>query len=206
MFEPWIGQEFDSQSEFPRTLILGESHYGKHHEGRYELAKKTILCIEDQIVHNCSYRFFTRLVSSLTGRRPNFYDKGVFWHKVAYHNLITEPLAGPRCCPTMDQWKKSIATLPQVFEDLKPELCLVLGYRMWNQLHRQFDFQKIVNTDDIGPCGAVESNSINCILMGMKHPSGRGFVNAQWSGWVENLVREKWPNKSFHTDAHSSRR
>ena len=202
MFEPWIGKEYMSQSDFPKTLILGESHYGKHHEGQYELSKKTILCIEDQIVHNCSYRFFTRLVSSLTGRRPGFHDKGIFWHRVAYHNLITEPLDGPRRCPTHDQWEESASTLPQVVSDLKPEFCLVLGYRMWNQLHWRFDFQKVVSQSEIGPCGVVYSASMNCYFQGMKHPSGRGFINAEWCNFIENFIKEKWPNKSFQQTAN----
>jgi len=207
MFEPWVGEEYASQKVFPRTLILGESHYGNHHVTyNYDLKRKTILCIEDQIIHNCPYRFFTRLVSALTGKRPTLDEKRTFWHRVAYHNLIDEPLEASRRAPTAEQWERSIATLPQILADLKPEFCLVLGYRMWHKLHWRFDFQKMAVAGEIGPCGAVESPSMKCVFQGMKHPSGRGFVNAQWSGWVENLIRENWANRSFRTDASSSRR
>ena len=197
MFEPWIGKEYDSQKDFPKTLILGESHYGNHHEGRYELSKKTIYCIDDQIQWNNSYPFFTRLVSSLTGKKPNFEEKGEFWHKVAYHNLITEPLKGARRYPTVEQWEKSIETIPSVIEELKPKYCIVLGYRMWWRLHNRFDLEPCTSQYDAGPCGVVYSPSMNCYFHGMKHPSGRGFINAEWCSWIDNFIKEKWPNKSF---------
>ena len=197
MFEPWIGKEYDSQSDFPKTLILGESHYGKHHEGQYDLSKKTIYCIDDQIQWNNSYPFFTRLVSSLTGQKPNFEEKGLFWHKVAYHNLITEQLEASRRCPTHEQWEKSILTLPDIIEELKPEYCIVLGYRMWWKIQNRFDFEPCSCRYDAGPCGVVYSPSMNCYFHGMKHPSGRGFINAEWCSWIDNFIKEKWPNKSF---------
>ena len=197
MFEPWIGKNYSTQSTFPKTLILGESHYGRHHEGSYALEKKTILCIEDQIVHNCTYRFFTRLVSSLTGRRPSFADKGVFWNKVTYHNLITEPLEASRQQPSAVQWQKSIETLPGIISSIKPEYCIVVGYRMWQRIHNEFDFTMVSADNEVGPKGIVFSPSMKCYFHGIKHPSGRGFINAEWTTWVNNFVTQQWPGRSF---------
>src|SRR5262249_43344677 len=135
MFVPWVGERYASQQEYPRTLILGESHYGAHHTGLgYKVEEKTILCIKDQIENNCPYRFFTKLVSTVIGRRPVLEDKCHFWHSIVYHNLIVEPLAGPRQCPSPDLWKRSLLTLPAVFEAHRPELCIALGFRLWREL------------------------------------------------------------------------
>lgn len=169
-----------------------------HHDGLgYKIEEKTILCIKDQIENNCPYRFFTKLVSTVIGRRPALEDKRHFWHSVVYHNLIVEPLAGPRQCPSPDLWKRSLLTLPAIFETHRPELCIALGFRLWRELRGGLAFEAVPGFPDHAHCGVVYSKAFDCFFVGMKHPSGRGFSKKEWTTWIDQFVANKWPQKSF---------
>ena len=84
-----------------------------------------------------------------------------------------------------------------------PDYCIVLGYRMWARLQGQFDFTPLSLSVDTGPRGVVSSKSMRCFFQGMKHPSGRGFVNSQWTVWIDNFVRQEWPDKTFRWKAEA---
>ena len=190
--QPWIGSKYES-SDAPKTLILGESHYGDSHiKWNYPFEQKTILCIQQQIDNTWKGRFYTRIASTFIGYRPSVIEKGVFWNSVAYHNLITEPLQGARRAPTQEQWNVAIETLPEIIERLEPDYCVTLGFRMWHQLKGKFDFNDFHVNSDIGPCGAFISERMNCIFHGLRHPSGRGYRNAENHQFIANLKKEIW--------------
>jgi hypothetical protein len=191
MFEPWIGTNYGQQT--PRTLILGESHYGDAHvKWSYELEKKTKLCIQQQIDNTWRSRFFTKVASTMIGHLPTLGEKKTFWNSVAYHNLITEPLTASRVGPTDLQWTSSVATLPTVMDDLAPEYCICLGYRMWGVLKHRIEHTPIDVPTDIGPCGAFWSEQLHCTFHGMMHPSGRGFRRTDWHTYIMNLRQARW--------------
>jgi hypothetical protein len=192
MFKPWIGKNYN-ESPAPKILILGESQYGNSHvTWDYPLEEKNILTIQQQIDDSWRSRFHTKIVSGFLGHRPSVSEKGKFWNSVAYHNLITEPLEAARIAPTKKQWEDSLEALPQVIEELSPNYCVVLGYRMWGQFSNKFDFSKIKTVLDIGKCGAVYSESMQCVFHGIKHPSGRGYKTKDIHAYINNLKKEKW--------------
>jgi hypothetical protein len=192
MFEPWIGDNYYSTTEIPRTLILGESHYGNPHiQGGYDIRKTTILCIEDRIIRNMPYRFFTNIVTSFIGHRPNFAETKEFWHRVAYHNLITTPLAASRRAPTYTQWQESLPTLPAIVESLKPDYVVVLGYRMWRQLASLPSIRNVPEVKDVGPCGVRIFGT--SYFHGIMHPSG-GYSPLQWHAVIQSAKKQLWPN------------
>lgn len=191
MFIPWKQPDYERQS--PKTLILGESHHGDAHiRYNYPLEKKTILNIEQQVSNAWVSRFYTKVAATLLGHLPSLEEKGRFWNSVAYHNLITEPLSGPRVGPTDEQWIRSFATLPTVFADLKPDYCICLGYRMWGVLRHRIAHTKIETTSSIGPCGAFWSDAFCCVFHGIMHPSGRGYRRLDWHRYINNLRHARW--------------
>jgi len=192
MFDPWEGKNYWT-SGVPRTLILGESHYDKSNiPPKYDVRKKTIYCIEDQISHNCPYRFFTKLVSCFIGHRPALAEKQEFWHSVAYHNLITTLLPRPRCAPSASQWQDSLPTLPLVIERLKPDYVVVLGFRMWGHVAALTGMRDISDIKDVGRCGVRAYG--DCVFHGIMHPSGRGFRLAEWRVFIASAKKQLWPN------------
>ena len=191
MFKPWIGPNFDKQT--PRILILGESHYGDAHiKWNYPVEEKTVRSIQEQMVNAWPSKFHTKVVAMLIGHLPTVEEKKQFWNSVAYHNLIAEPLLAARIPPTNAQWIHSVATLPQVFEELKPEYCICLGYRMWGVLKHRVEHTSIQVSSDIGPCGAFWSDELKCVFHGIKHPSGRGYKRAEWHRHITNLQQSAW--------------
>jgi hypothetical protein len=190
MFEPWIGNHYNAQT-IPKILILGESHYGDNHiKLGYELAKKTIYCIEDQIMHNTPYPFYTKLASTFIGHRPNLNEKTTFWHSVAYHNLITTPLVASRRAPTFEQWKESFLTLPTIINSLKPDYVVVLGYRMWKHLTVEPSLRNVPDIRNAGPCGLRALGT--SYFHGIMHPSGP-FSPSQWHSVIQSVKGQLWP-------------
>lgn len=192
MFKPWIGKNYED-SATPKILILGESQYGDAHiKWNYPLEEKNILTIQQQINDAWRSRFHTKIVSAFLGHRPSIPEKGEFWHSVAYHNLITDPLKAARKAPTQKQWDESISILPNTIKELSPDYCVVFSHRMWGQLSGKFDFVRMKVTSDIGKCGAVFSESMQCVFHGVKHPSGQGYKTQQINSYITNLIKEKW--------------
>ena len=172
----------------PKTLILGESHYGDDHiKWNYPLEEKTVRSIQEQMINAWPSRFHTKVVATMIGHLPSMAEKKEFWNSVAYHNLITEPLSASRVPPTDKQWTTSVATLPVVFGELKPDYCICLGYRMWNILKHLVVHTPIKVAPNIGPCGAFWSEELHCVFHGMMHPSGRGFKRTDWHRHITDL-------------------
>ena len=191
MFKPWLGENYEKQT--PKTLILGESHYGDAHvKWNYPVEEKTIRSIQEQMVNAWPSRFHTKVVAMMIGHLPSLAEKKQFWNSVAYHNLITEPLTASRVGPTDAQWITSVATLEGVFGELKPNYCICLGYRMWAVLKHQIEHTPIKVASDIGPCGAFWSEQLHCIFHGIMHPTGRGFRRADWHTFITNLRQAQW--------------
>ncbi len=193
MFKPWVGQNYGQQ--IPKTLILGESHYGDAHiKWKYPVEEKTVRSIQEQMINAWPSRFHTKVVATMIGHLPSLAEKKLFWNSVAYHNLITEPLMASRISPTDVQWTSSVATLAAVFKELKPDYCICLGYRMWGVLKHQIKHTPITTNAEIGKCGAFRSESLNCVFHGMMHPSGRGFKRTDWHRYITNLRQAQWGN------------
>ena len=170
MFTPWKGSRYKAAENSPATLILGESHYGED----YPHADKTIRCIQNQI-NGHSLRFFTRVAAAFLGHLPSRAEKAVFWHSVAYHNLITTPLRASRVPPSTAQWDQSLPTLQGVISDLGPELIVVLGKRMWPHIAA---LDCLVDFAAPHPPGMSQPKQIkggSTVVIGITHPSGRGF-------------------------------
>lgn len=191
MFEPWVGDNYYSTTEGPRTLILGESHYGDHHiQYGYDLRKKTKLCIQQQIDGTWRSRFYTKIVSTIVGYRPTADEKKVFWHRVAYHNLITSPLTGSRRARSYTQWQESLPTLSGVLESLKPDYVVVLGYRMWRQVASLPSIRDVTEITDTGPCGVRAFGT--CYFHGIMHPSGP-YSPLRWHAFIRSAKQQLWP-------------
>jgi hypothetical protein len=184
MFTPWEGDHYGASDNFPATLILGESHYGED----YPFPDKTIRCIRTQI-EGRAWRFFTRVAASFLGHLPSREEKASFWHSVAYHNLITTPLRGPRMPPSAEQWAASLPTLESVLSDLRPGLVVVLGKRMWWQVGGMDCLADVAAQCPPGMLPPKRLKGDGTIFAAITHPSGRGFT------WVAAHAHVEWAKR-----------
>ncbi len=192
MFDPWIGATYQA-APFPRSLILGESHYGEHHiQWGYDLRMKTIRSVKDQIQPNKPYPYYTKLLTAILGHKPALAEKRTFFHSVAVHNLITTPLIGIRCPPSPEQWAASLLTLPDVLASLRPDYVLVLGYRMWQRVSSMSCMKQPSGFTNVGPCG-VRTNA-HVLFHGIMHPSGP-FSPSRWHGFIQQTKSELATNR-----------
>jgi len=115
-------------------MILGESHY-QWDKGIPLTQDLTTQCIEEQISDEDRKQFWTNIAIAFLNRYPTKEDKYRFWHSVAFYNYIQANVGfGPRVRPTPDMWRMSQAPFFDVLKELKPEVIIVLGYTLWNQL------------------------------------------------------------------------
>ena len=134
-FKPWVGQRYREGGMFKqRILILGEAHY-EWEEDHPLTPDLTRDCIKEQISGHELRRFWTNIVITFLNRRPSLEDKRTFWHSVVFSNLIQESVGfGPRRPPASGMWDRSSHVLGELLNRYRPDLALVLGYRLWEQL------------------------------------------------------------------------
>ena len=131
----WKGMDYQHGGIFgTRVLIVGESTYTT--DGR-DTSQYNVWMAED---HIDGYRdaFRTKLVRSFlnTDTEQQHEIKG-FWNSVCYLNYINTPLSGPRIAPEESMWAGNKQPLSNILAELKPNLVVALGYRMWsNWLNR----------------------------------------------------------------------
>ncbi len=160
-FKPWIGQHYTEGVEGKRLLILGESHHGG--EGCH-YSDFTIETIRKEALGENGHRrraFFTRVLHLIVGGRGGVpADERIkFWNNVAFYNFIQTALETARQRPTYEMWQAAHAPLLHTIEDLKPEMILVLGKALQENLP------------------SLPHHIITC---GINHPSAKGFTYDEW--------------------------
>jgi hypothetical protein len=162
--KPWVGKDFKDQEI--RVLILGESWYGDFQQ------KDEIRYIETWIRRESpgkTDRFFSRIYNACNSKsaaQSTELERSVFWHKVAFTNLVSESVGNKaRIRPNDAHWKRGVRRLELLLKKLKCNRVLVLG------LEAGFYAETVLKK--------VEITFVKC-----PHPSGYGVTT--------ECLREKW--------------
>lgn len=155
-FEPWIGPDYQRMREQGNRhvlqsdgwahpyQILGESHYGRAEDYKPDLTR----CI----VERCGFRsdqgpcsaFFAKVLQLFVGDHLTDAGKSAtrqeHWRKLAFSNYIQELLPEPGAAPSADQWKRAREAFPAHLAATTPQVLVVLGERLWENLPREFGF------------------------------------------------------------------
>ncbi len=147
-FDPWVGSRYTSEGiGGRRLLILGESHYGG---SDCEYAAFTSEVIRDMALQKNRLAFFSRVLRLVTGGRGPLSDaeRSDFWERVAFYNYVqSSPGDGPRCRPSAEMWIAAAEPLLSTLLELSPDVMLVLGLELANNLprsHRESPFAACV--------------------------------------------------------------
>ena len=137
-FFPWIGKHY-STTGFggKRILVLGESHYcDKSSDATEDITRKVIADLFDpQSGHEAYKNTYTKFAEALLGRNClSFEYKERFWNSIAFYNYVQVPMTGARVAPSQKDFKESEAAFFDVLETLRPDIVIVWGSRLYNNL------------------------------------------------------------------------
>ena len=151
-FLPFVGEKYYNSRYGVRVLVLGESHYGSEEDNCADFTQRVIR----DLAYRPGFAFFSKLTNVLRGRTdwPSDEERRETWQHVAFYNFVQEFVAAEsRVAPTEAMWRAAQAPFLNVVRELKPDVILVLGSRLWN------------NVDELPPTFPVE-------WCGIIHPSG----------------------------------
>lgn len=212
-FYPWVGNKyecgikgFDKDGKIvygtpddpgKKVLVLGESHYCDNlADAVFDL---TQIIIADLIDPNSEWEpyknTYTKFIKSLTGYTDDleFEDKKEAWEHIAFYNYVQVPMTGARISPTTEEFKKSEEALWEILKIHKPDLIIVWGTRLYNnlpQIGKQLDDIKIIG--DTGDNTSIEiwsypTEDKTVPIMGITHPSA-GFEVEFWNKVITEFI------------------
>lgn len=146
-FYPHVGKNYEKGFNGIKLLILGESHYcgeecancGKNSE--YNCSDFTLKVLNRYLEyqkgngeHENWMRTFTRFTNVMLEEQVNNETHIVFWDNVIFYNYVQSSTEGPRIPPSKQQFEESKDAFIEVLEKYMPDLILVWGKRLWENL------------------------------------------------------------------------
>lgn len=132
-FKPFVGSNYYNSIYGVKVLVLALSHYGSD-ESNYP--NYTI-----DVVHEHAYKkglaFFTKLtkVLRLSVDYPTDDERKSAWRNVAFYNYVQEIVSDEaRVDPTNEMLDNAIEPFIAVYNELKPDVILVLGNLVWDNV------------------------------------------------------------------------
>lgn len=167
-FLPWIGEHYDANSEEPRLLILGESHYSQPEEETPDLTRA---CVREHANREWNHRFFTMLTQLVSGEDHWDIDRVQFWNRVCFYNYVQRSVGDSwGIAPDCDAYSRDERAFRAVISSLRPTRVLVCSWRLWEQLPGQLFDRQLVSIADRFQVRQMTTNP-SALAMGIPHPS-----------------------------------
>lgn len=192
-FKPWVGKDYKTGGLFNRKImILGESHYcGEDckecgNSELFDCSQFTIDVIKNYLDANVERErwmsTFLKFERSLVNHVTSPEESKAIWDSVIFYNYLQFAMHGPRQAGTSEQYKASEEPFFSVLELYQPDLMIVWGTQLWNQLPGdKWEDGKQLLVDDY-----PIQNGYYCLTNGNKvrticvyHPS----VGYSWDYW-----------------------
>jgi len=137
-FEAWVGKHAHGEGGV-RWHVLGESHYLHSGPDAYELSPLlTQQVVRDWALHDKGSAFFTRVACIIANQPAEAIDRAQIWQQIAYSNFVQRPLDGPRQAPLPEDFEAARTCFWGQIALTRPEVLVVLGSRLWEQLPTDF--------------------------------------------------------------------
>lgn len=194
-FYPRVGKLYKKESI--KILILGESHYCSEVEIRdscntckdkEKCHNWTINGLEEIITkrnYNRSHNTYIKFEKSLSGKESfeSIQERWNFWDKYIMYNYIQNALPKARKSPTKSDFYNSQEFFFYILEKYKPQLVIVWGKRLWDNLPKEVKICSSLNSEQIKEYKYVDGN--NAYFTYIYHPSCQRF---KWRVWAKHLT------------------
>lgn len=198
-FSPRIGKGYARGGIFGKKILaLGESHYcgsgcadcgecGKHPECSDFTTNVVNWCLDSSVEREGWMNTYLKFERSLVGKETTPLESRKIWDSIAFYNFLQVAMGGAREAGTNQQYRAAAEPFMQVLEELQPDVLIVWGVRLWNNLpNRNWADGSKVAVD-----GYEVQNGYYTLPSGKKvkvvcvyHPS----VGYDWSFWHKVIV------------------
>lgn len=125
---PWRGEAYAAGVQGRRLLILGDSFHDA--VGAASFPSEVV---GDFVAGRRNYPFFAAIQQVVTGERAGDpAARRAFWGRVAFSNLVQEPMQAASAAPTAAQWRRAWACFPEVVAATAPDVVFVFSRRGWD--------------------------------------------------------------------------
>lgn len=131
-FQPWVGEQYGRSSRWGLSLlVLGDSHYHEYkHLGQAEYTNYIVR----EYIDGKTRPFFTNFAASLDPTLRGVSTRNEIWQSLAFYNYVQDFMEGPDLKPSRAQFASSWQPFLAVVRDLRPDLIVVCGYRLWDAI------------------------------------------------------------------------
>lgn len=149
-FMPWKGEKFESSGYLGnKILVLGESHYCEIEQicaecgttgmvGCNDFTNNTVRKFLEYkfsgLAHERWMNTYTKFGNVLANRHLNADETADFWHSIAFYNFVQIAVTDKRIPPSAENFRISEEAFFQVARELSPDLIIVWGDRLWNNM------------------------------------------------------------------------
>lgn len=187
-FNPWVGTAYQKGINGKRVMVLGESHYCADPADATPNMTTDIISdlFDDESEHEGYKNTYTKFIRALVGRDiSTVAEKRAAWNSVLFYNYVQTPISGARVRPTTAEFNASADAFFEVLEQYRPDVVLVWGYDLYNNLPRK----GAQGADAEGAETWIYelSNGKRVELLRMLHPSA-GYSPSEWHKPIMDIV------------------
>lgn len=203
-FLPWVGQRYSQGINGKKVLILGESHHCDDKKGCSncdEYILKNEECIDFTKGVLRSYigylkgdldfdkwmNSFTKFANIFKGEKLSNTDLISFWNSVAFYNYVQKAVSEARVSPIREDFDKSFVAFQELINNLNPDLVIIWGLRLWDNLPKNGNFTKNFNSD-IESTYYLENKGEKILCFVICHPSSSRF-SYKYSNELAKLIQ-----------------
>lgn len=181
-FLPFVGSEYSTGGIFgKRVMVLGESHYGKN--PTLDFTRNVVReYLDPESEYEEWMNTYLKFERSLVNRYTTKKESETIWQSLLFYNYLQVLMDGPRISGTSQQYKDSARAFFEVLDRYNPELIIVWGARLWENLpwERWTEGDSlIIDNYEVDNGTYSLPNLCEATVVKVYHPSG-GY---SWSWW-----------------------
>ena len=145
-FSPYIGKDYVRGGIFGKKILaLGESPYcdtgcadcgerGRHPECADFTKKVVEWCLDPSVEREGWMNTYLKFERSLVGKDTTPLESKKIWDSIAFYNYLQVAMGGAREAGSAQQYRDATEPFLDTLENLQPDVLVVWGVRLWNNL------------------------------------------------------------------------